>query len=454
MAAAAMMMVIASVQAFQTPPNHLNDRIASTVNRNAEVVAAIRPLFLSTIASNHANEDSMEATRYRNRSDLLEKTLRQKVQALKLSDQKLGVLQDAVKRVMAARTIEQEQKQEQKQEIRQQQQVANSMENEQQQQEELSFVLSVQAQEAQVLEWQARYERAETARVEAVSALADVQRQYHDRKIHSVQTERDRLLEEMSDLQKTYRRDQQQWAADVATHMAAQRDLVEADLAQQRSLRQVEQLRAELIETQQELSTVRALVQQEQEQITGTLSETETALQRERERFQSLRAQWAELRAEKMQLEQSHVAHAEAMLIAQASVASAERREAALQRDVEVWNDKYNELSKINRELQRKVEEVSVALQQQQAAVAAAVAATHDDGKGHVDEDLLIDDPVFSYVVDQDENTDVVRSSSSSSETTPSQPSRLKRVASAVFSPARRWRDNRAAKQQQQRMRR
>jgi chromosome segregation ATPase len=453
MAAAAMMMVIASVQAFQAPPNHLNDRIASSVNRNAEVVAAIRPLFLSTIASNHANEDAMEATRYRNRSDLLEKTLRQKVQALKLSDQKLGVLQDAVKRVMAARTVEQEQKQEQKQEIRQQQQqVANSLVNEQQQQEEMSFVLSVQAQEAQVLEWQARYERAETARVEAVSALADVQRQYHDRKIHSVQAERDRLMEEMQDLQKTYRRDQQQWAADVVTHMAAQRDLVEADQAQQRSLRQVEQLRAELIETQQELSTVRASVQQEQKQITGTLSETETALQRERERFQSLRAQWAELRAEKMQLEQSHVAHAEAMLIAQASVASAERREAALQRDVEVWNDKYNELSKINRELQLKVEEFTAALQQQQAAaVAATVAATHDDGMEHV-EDLLIDDPVFSYVVDQDENTDVVRTSSST-ETTPSQPSRLKRVASAVFSPARRWRDNRAAKQQQ-RMRR
>lgn len=446
--AAAMMMVIASVQAFRSPPNHLNDRIASTVNRNAAVVAAIQPLFLSTIASNHANEDAMEATRYRNRSDLLERTLRQKVQALKLSDQKLGVLQDAVKRVMAARTVEQEQKQEQKQEIRQQQQVANNMVNEQQQQqqEEMSFVLSVQAQEAQVLEWQARYERAETARVEAVSALADVQRQYHDRKIHSVQTERDRLLEEMTDLQKTYRRDQQQWAADVANHMAAQRGLVEADLAQQRLLRQVEQLRAELIETQQELSTVRASVQQEHEQITGTLSETETALQRERERFQSLRAQWAELRAEKTKLEQSHVAHAEAMLIAQASVASAERREAALQRDVAEWNDKYNELFKINRELQVKVEEFSAALQQQQAAT---VAATHDDDKEHV-EDLLIDDPIFSYVVDQDENTDVVRSSS---ETTPSQPSRLKRVASAVFSPARRWRDNRAAKQQQ-RMRR
>lgn len=62
-------------------------------------------LSLTSIQS-HNNNDDDELSRYRNRSRLLESTLRHKVQSLHLSEQKLQVLQDAIKRLVVQREKE------------------------------------------------------------------------------------------------------------------------------------------------------------------------------------------------------------------------------------------------------------------------------------------------------------------------------------------------------------
>lgn len=337
-------------------------------------------LFLSTITS-HSDD---EATKYHNRSILLENTLRQKVQALKLSDQKLGVLQDAVKRVMAARTTEHE--------------------------AEEALVDSV---EMQVLEWKARYERAETLRLEAASELSDVQRQYQERKA-KIQNERDRLIQDIESLQKTYRMDQKQWEADVETHMEAQKKLVELDRDHKRTLRQIDVLRTELEDIRHQLVHHQASAKKSFVGSSDTRS-TEEQLKREQERVKSLKAQWADLKVEKRHLEDIRAAHTESIQIAEASVAASERREAELKKEIAALNEKNTELAAVNGELQSKLDKSFIKTPE----ITEVVVETSP------------------YVVEQEIQHMKVPSELPKK-------SRIKRVASAVFNPVKRWREKRA----------
>ena len=337
-------------------------------------------VFLSTITN--PNDD--ESNKYRNRSILLENTLRQKVQALKLSDQKLVVLQDAVKRVMAARSTEHDAEE------------------------------ALDSAEMQVLEWKARYERAETLRLEVASELSDVQRQHHERKA-KMQSERDRLIQDMESLQKTYRMDQKQWEADVQTHMQAQKKLVELDRDHKRTLRQIDLLRMELEETRQELAGYRSSAKKS----FMASSNSEEALKRERERVKSLKAQWADLKVEKQHLEDIRAAHADSIQIAEASVAASERREADLQREIAELNAKYLKLVQINKDLQLKTKESSTIPEMTEVVVEPS-----------------------RYVVEQEHDIHHAKVPSELPKK-----SRIKRVASAVFSPVKRWREKRPKQQ-------
>ena len=138
-----------------------------------------------------------EVERYRNRSVLLETTLRHKLEALKLSDQKLHVLQDAVKRIVR----------------RNKQNVAHATDKavaeKSQDLKELREQLS--AHQLEILEWKGKYERTKTARMEAVNELGDLRRQWNEMNA-SASNGRNALVRDLEDLQKVYRRDQEAWS--------------------------------------------------------------------------------------------------------------------------------------------------------------------------------------------------------------------------------------------------
>lgn len=266
------------------------------------------------LACTSSNQQEEEVERYRNRAALTESVLKEKMQEMKLLKGKVNILQDVVKKLKTSQS---------------------SPTNIIHQQEELT----------------AKWREEETKRIQANEEIKYLQRQLNQTKAELAMqaTQHEKSIQELHD---KHQGDRRAWKQQQMQHQKEEKEMKSKLHALQKEVLDIDQ---SLETTQGELQTVQKRLAAREDELRSLVSKQDKKQQALEQKLQTILEEKDDVQKRLDEQLQGEQERRESIQIASAAVKAAEAREANLRDELEVLQQKFEQLKSMqsNREEER-----------------------------------------------------------------------------------------------------